>query len=50
MGGPYDSPSAAIEAQFNLDGYALFDLFLDCLKKHPPSAIIKLGRAKTILI
>ncbi len=46
MGGPYDSPSVAIEAQLNLDGCALFDLFLDCLKKTPTQCHYKACKSK----
>ncbi len=36
------------EARFIMDVRALFDVFWTVEQKHPPTAMIKLGRARTI--
>ncbi len=41
-------PPEPCEGCFIMDGCALFDYFWTVEQKHPPSAIIKLGRARTI--
>ncbi len=39
-------PPEPCEARFIMDAHALFDYFWTVEQKHPPTAILKLGRAR----
>ncbi len=41
-------PPEPCEAHFIMDVHALFDVFWTVEQKHPPTAMITLGRARTI--
>ncbi len=47
-GGLYSWPGTVCEACFIMDAHALFDVFWTVQQKHPPTAMITLGIARTI--